>query len=105
MDRVIGGGHSCASSYHDSRAASCLPALFRVDGAHRLDGVGLRVRRSVGFEGDWLAAENQRFCLRTPDRRRDLGRGGRDVVTGARVDAHVVAVLVHLSFQRWSLLE
>jgi len=52
MHRVISGGHSCASSLYDSRATRYLPVLFRVDGAYRLDGVGVRVRRTVGFERD-----------------------------------------------------
>ena len=63
------------------------------EAAHR---VLERVGRAVGTKRDGLAVQDERLARRVGDAAHDLRRGGRDVVAGARVDAHGVAFAMHL---------
>ena len=55
-----------------------------------------RVGRAPGLEHDGLAVEDQRLRARALDSGYDLGSGGRHVVAGARIDAHVLSAFVCL---------
>ena len=65
----------------------------RAEAAHRLLE---RIRRAVRVEHDRFAVEDRGARGKLARELDDLRRGRRDVVARARVDAHVVPVLVHL---------